>query len=204
MPVSAQLYIIYRIYLLNKMLISIPPSSAPGISVAQLYRTTHSERLDWVFKSNSINDQEHPYGLIFDKDFKLSLSDLNYKKTITCEDAEGFRNNYFLMHYANTIHYEFFMGDRDADTNERLTQPLSVSEILNDRCIRESHIFLSVLAVMSTLIILIIVAGYVLYRYIRARRKLRQLDIVAPEGKTYRETQIVFQVQNVGLLKTDL
>lgn len=175
-----------------------------GISVSPIYRNAHSEPMEFVFKSNSINDQEHPYGLLFSDDFRLALSDLNYKQTITCTDAESFRHNYFLMHYANTIQYDFYLGDHDAETNERLTQPLSVSEIMNDRCVRESHIFMSVVAVISTILVLLIVAGYVVYRYIRSRRKLREMDIIAPEGKTYRETQIVFQVQNVGLLKTDL
>lgn len=186
---------------MNTFLIIYPST---GMSVSQAYRSSHSESLELIFKSNSIYDQEHPYGLIFSDHFKLSLSDLNYKQTISCEDAETLRNNYFLMQYASTIHFDYDTGDRDAITNERLTQSLSVAEILNERCVRESHIFISVMAVLGTLFILFAVAGFFVYRYIRSRRKQRALDIVAPEGKTYRETQIVFQVQNVGLLKTDL
>lgn len=101
------------------------------------------------------------------------------------------------------MHFQF---TTESNPNINLDEQTSISmtEILRDRCVEEPKIYLSLIAVFVALIVLVIVCGLVAYRYVHERRKLNELDIVAPDGKTYRETQIVFQVQNVGLLKTDL
>lgn len=175
-----------------------------SITVSNQYKQSHSEPLEWILKTTSVKDQQRPFGLIFSDDFRIALSDLNYMTTVTCDEADTIRNNFFLRTHANTIHFEFLTGGRNPDTNEHIHQPISVAEIMRERCLPESTIYVSLIAVFITLTILVLACGFVAYKYIRARRKLNELDIVAPDGKTYRETQIIFQVQNVGLLKTDL
>lgn len=54
------------------------------------------------------------------------------------------------------------------------------------------------------LIVVILVLGFIAFQYVEQRRRDRQLSMVMPEGKTYRETQIVMQIEHAGLMKTDL
>lgn len=178
--------------------------SFAAITVSNQYKQSHSEPLEWTFKTNNVNDQQRPYGLIFSDDFRLALSDLNYMTRMTCDDANAIRYNYFLITHSNAVHFEFLTGGTHPDTYEENHQPVSFAEIIRERCVPKSTIYVSLVAVFITLTILVLTCGFVAYKYVRARRKLNELDIVAPDGKTYRETQIVFQVQNVGLLKTDL
>lgn len=47
-------------------------------------------------------------------------------------------------------------------------------------------------------------AAVLLYRVAARCHTTREIPVIMPEGKTYRETQIVMQIEHAGLLKTDL
>lgn len=160
--------------------------------------------MDFILRTNNIIDQERPLGLIFSDDFKLTINTLNYKTPVTCDEADEFRNNFFLRQNEESVHFAFLTGNKHPETYEDATENFSVSEILRNKCLWETNNYVAVVSVLVTLIVLVILCAFVSYMYVHKRRKARKLDIIAPEGKTYRETQIILQVQNVGLLKTDL
>lgn len=70
-------------------------------------------------------------------------------------------------------------------------------------CKEKSYTVYIVVGIIVLVIIAITIAVIVVMRIARKRRK-RMLDVVLPESRTYKETQIVYQIENAGLLKTDL
>lgn len=68
-----------------------------------------------------------------------------------------------------------------------------------------SYIVAIVSSVAVLALIIIIVAVAIFYRFwMKHQPPQRPLNMVIPDGKTYRETQIIMQIENAGLLKTNL
>jgi len=74
---------------------------------------------------------------------------------------------------------------------------------ITDQCRERSYMayIISGSVVLGLLLILLIL---LLWWRVVQRRRRRKLDVVQPEPRTYKETQIVYQIENAGLLKTDL
>jgi hypothetical protein len=70
---------------------------------------------------------------------------------------------------------------------------------LNDRCRSDSNLFWILLIILGVVVLLLFLIPFV-FCYLRKKRKL---DIVMPEPRTYRQTQIVMQIETHGLMKTD-
>lgn len=68
-----------------------------------------------------------------------------------------------------------------------------------------TYIVAIVSAVAVLTLIIIIVAVAIFYRFwMEHKPPQQQPNMVIPDGKTYRETQIFMQIENAGLLKTNL
>lgn len=74
----------------------------------------------------------------------------------------------------------------------------------NQICIQESYLLYIIIGVVVIFVVLIVVLVIIVYLYMRKRKAAQLMNVVQPEGRTYRETQIVMQIENAGLLKTDL
>ena len=107
--------------------------------------------------------------------------------------------------YADTFYFK--LDSQSETTNARQTdhqEYSSLTEILARNCIITSNMIFVVFGGAAVIIVvLFLVGGTVIYCVIQRRRQ-KQLDIIVPEAKTYRETQIVVQVEHTGLLRTDL
>lgn len=157
--------------------------------------------MDFHFVGNSIRTIDEPIQILIADDFNLHLSQLQFETPIDCEAATRIENNNFLMRFMDTVYFR--IGEQATlDLNNNFT----LTEIVTRECkgLSTSTLVAIISATTILLIVLIVVLGFVTFRYIEQRRQERQLNVVMPEGKTYRETQIVMQIEHAGLMKTDL
>lgn len=155
--------------------------------------------MEFEFASNLIQNIEHPIYFIISPDFKLNIKQLKFTLPMSCSSVLQLENNNFLRQFGDTVYFK--LGSENTDTELKY---YSLIDILTKECILTPTIIAGIVAAIILLLILIIVSGTFCYRYIEEQKKAKQLDIINPEGKTYRETQIVMQVENAGLLKTDM
>lgn len=163
-----------------------------AIEVSENYKRHQSQTMDLQFASNRIGSIENPIFLLTSDEINLHINDLRFVSPIDCSSFETLKTNGFLQQHATLISFQ--MDD----------EWLTYAELTSRKCfINTSTIIAYALGGLPILIALIII-GIIVFRAIMNRRQTRQMDVVMPEGKTYRETQIVMQIENAGLLKTDL
>lgn len=169
------------------------------IRVGDAYYKQHSQLMDFHFVENSIRLIDDPIQILIADDFNLHLSQLQFETPIDCEAAMKIENNNFLMQFADTVYFR--ISQQETESNN-----FTLTEIVTREC--KGFSTPTLVAVISAttvvLIVLIVVLGFVAFRYIEQRRQDHHLTVVMPEGKTYRETQIVMQIEHAGLMKTDL
>lgn len=155
--------------------------------------------MDFHFVANSIRMIDDPIQIIIADDFNLHLSQLQFETPIDCEAAMQIENNNFLMQFADTIYFR--ISQQETESNN-----FTLTEIVTRECkgYSTSTLVAIISATSVVLIVSLVVLGFVAFRYIEQRRLEHQLTVVMPEGKTYRETQIVMQIEHAGLMKTDL
>lgn len=151
------------------------------------------------FLSNMINSTDYPIRLEVDRELYLWIQDLKFSQIIDCEEAERLRQNSFLLPYADSVYFRF------GDKTDRNLEYSSLSNISSTKCTATSYIVAIVSAVAVVALIVIIVVVAIFYRCLMKHAPPpRRLNMVVPDGKTYRETQIIMKVENAGLLKTNL
>lgn len=168
------------------------------IRVGDAYTKQQSQSMDFHLVANSIRTIDDPIQILIADDFNLHLSQLQFETPIECEAALQIENNNFLMQFADTVYFR--IGQPNDSRN------FTLNEIVTHECKGIStHTVLAIISATTILlIVLIVVLGFVAFRHIEQRRLARQLTVVMPEGKTYRETQIVMQIEHAGLMKTEL
>lgn len=117
-----------------------------------------------------------------------------------CTNLQYLKTYEFLLTNADNIYFKTFDSKNDNNIDEYRT----FSSILKNQCISESYVLYGIIGGVSAIVILIIIAIILFILYWRKRKAQQQLNVIQPEGRTYRETQIVMQIENAGLLKTDL
>lgn len=70
-------------------------------------------------------------------------------------------------------------------------------------CIKHYYWIYIVIGVAVLLILIALIVAIVCWHAAKKRKAKRKMDIIQPEPRTYKETQIVYQIENAGLLKTD-
>lgn len=106
----------------------------------------------------------------------------------------------FLRKWKDTV---YFQNDVEIPTTNRY---LTLSEYIQRNCQFTPNYWLWFAIGITILgfIIFGIIVTIILYRRKKKRRQRLKLAIVKPEPRTYKETQIIYQIENAGLLKTDL
>lgn len=148
------------------------------------------------FASNEIFKTDFPIRFEIAPNVNFRILDLKFSNTIDCDKATELRYNGFLQQYAETIYFKIGKPT-DADYS-------SLSSILSNKCASTSYLIAIMAVVMALIFILAIVGAAVFYRFWMKRKPNRQISMIIPDGKTYRETQIMIQIENAGLLKTNL
>lgn len=173
--------------------------SFSAMKVGSTYRRQNSQPMEFHFLSNTIRTTDYPIRVIIDQSsFNLRLFDLKFLMPIDCSYMTQLEHNSFLQTYGDTIYFPFG-SQAGAETEFQ-----SFSSILNNLCVL-SPATIAIIATSAVLVLILIIAvTAVFYRYLMKRQSNRPVNMVIPDGKTYRETQIVFQIENAGLLKTNL
>lgn len=170
----------------------IDHSAFLGIHVGE--KTKHLP-MEIQFLSNTIETTDVPIRFDIDRNLFLRVLDLKFTKKIDCNEAEQLKQNSFLPYYAELIYFR--LGTDDGYS--------SLSNIWRSKCsITNAYFTVIVLVAVVLALILVIVFVSIFYRCLSKRQPIRPVPMVIPDGKTYRETQIVMQIEHAGLLKTNL
>ncbi|XP_017074370.1 LOW QUALITY PROTEIN: uncharacterized protein LOC108110031 [Drosophila eugracilis] len=178
-----------------------------------------SEHLELRFHNNSLRSlrpgadpsvdlangaEAAPQPLRFDDRFSLSIRDLRYDNSWNCEQLDRNvepplpRADFFRIHSDQLM---FYPPDSNGERQSHHYMPLRM--LITDQCREQSYMayIISGSVILGLLLLLLILLLW--WRVVQKRRR-RKLDVVQPEPRTYKETQIVYQIENAGLLKTDL
>lgn len=152
--------------------------------------------MEILFAENVIDATDYPIRLDVSPDFYLRIQNLKFSKEIGCDKVNEFQHNGFLQQHADTV---FFNTGKSPNVEYN-----SLSNIMSHKCAETTYLIAIVsIAVILTLILIIIGVAF-FYRYWMKHQPKREISMVIPDGKTYRETQILIQIENAGLLKTNL
>ncbi|XP_017015119.2 uncharacterized protein [Drosophila takahashii] len=180
-----------------------------------------SEHLELRFHNNSLRSSRPgadppradggagataPQPLRFDGSFALSIRDLRYDNSWSCEQLDRNvepplpRSDFFRLHSDQLMFHPPLSGGEQRSGVQPFV-PLRL--LITDQCRERSYMayIISGSVLLGLLLLLLILLLW--WRVVQKRRR-RKLDVVQPEPRTYKETQIVYQIENAGLLKTDL
>lgn len=181
-----------------------------------------SERLELRFHNNTVQsllpnannianvpqNVAPPQPLYFDERFALSIRQLHYANVWDCEQLDMNqqpplpRVEFFRLH-ADQLFFSRSIVDHHSDAVAAPPQYLPLRQLITEQCQRTSYVAFIVVGSILLLLLLLLVLLLLWCRLVQRRRR-RKLDVVQPEPRTYKETQIVYQIENAGLLKTDL
>ena len=129
----------------------------------------------------------------FGSDMNLQMSKLYFQDPQNCEGVNRIYETKFFNDHAHSVYLR--MENEDENFN-------SIS-YLSERCQNDSRWLMYLLIGLAVAAILVILF-FVIFCCIRIkRRREKPFDIIMPEPRTYRQTQIIMQIENTGLIKTD-
>ncbi|XP_055618530.1 uncharacterized protein LOC129763466 [Toxorhynchites rutilus septentrionalis] len=166
-----------------------------GITLDSSYYTRHSEKPALLFHNNRMGRLEGTKSLYFSGEFTVQLRAVFIEHSISCDEVIALKQSSIFSSYADEIYFD--LSDRQRDFR-------SLSDIRNVQCAESRFWLYLIVGLTVTFIIITLIVLLISLYCVRKRRKLRKLDVVMPEPRTYRETQIIMQIENHGLLKTDL
>lgn len=141
-----------------------------------------------------------PQEIQFSTNFNMRIAQIHYNNRVQCKSIHPIQENTFLgKHHADTIYFRF-SDNENTSSDEYYT----LSYILNNLCIEKSYLVYIIVGIVVIVVFLLLLIIIGICLCVKRRREARKLTIVEPDGRTYRETQIVMQIENHGLLKTDL
>lgn len=150
----------------------------------------------FTFQSNTLETMAIPFGLRIPDAFQFRLIDLKVLTPIGCDGALQLRSNQLLSQFSDTIYFRI---------ENSLSAFYSLATLLTSTCATYSPVAVTIISILSILMLIFALgAAVLLYRVAARCRTKREIPVIMPEGKTYRETQIVMQIEHAGLLKTDL
>lgn len=152
--------------------------------------------------SNNVSTMETVSPLAISDQLQPRIDNLRYLNALTCEDVPRLMDTPFFSTHKNSI--LFRMEDKLLDTGyNQEGEFFNLSHIANHDCVSRSFFWYYVLIGGSVLLILLLILLILLCVWYR-RRKAQRMNLIMPDGRTYRETTIVMQIENHNLLKTDL
>ncbi|XP_055846455.1 uncharacterized protein LOC129912282 [Episyrphus balteatus] len=152
------------------------------------------ERVELQFINNIVKFNNDPQALVFNDKIQLQITHLQYHNQFPCKELDKTQpKSPFFRTYSENIYFH----------TKNNNQSLTLSKIIDVDCKEKSYLLYIILGIISLILIVIVITAIIVMRIVKKRRK-RMLDVVLPESRTYKETQIVYQIENAGLLKTDL
>ncbi|XP_002133733.2 uncharacterized protein [Drosophila pseudoobscura] len=184
-----------------------------------------SERLELRFNNNTLRSARPgsdpatgqqqdvaaaaPQPLRFDERFALSLREVRYENAWSCDQLDTSvepplpRSDFFRLHSEQLLFPRNTPNGGQQRQQQQQQQFVALRQLIPEQCQATSYVAYIVTGSVLLGLLLLILLLLVWWR-LAQRRKRRKLDVVQPEPRTYKETQIVYQIENAGLLKTDL
>lgn len=170
-----------------------------------------SERLELRFHNNTVQSLPSTgkatgaaaQPLRFDERFALSIRQLRYENTWSCDQVDMNaqppqpRAEFFRLHSEQLTFRAFAAQPQMAPAPF-----VPLRQLISEQCQKTSYT--AYIVAGSVLLVLLLLLLLLMGWCVAQRRRRRKLDVVQPEPRTYKETQIVYQIENAGLLKTDL
>lgn len=150
--------------------------------------TQRTQEVVFEFNNNRIDFIHPELDVDFCPDMKLQISRLYLRDPRNCEAVGRIYENKFFNDNSNSI----FMRIEEENFE-------SISYLNEVSCRTESRWFW-ILMIVLALVLLLFISLLFIFCYCRNRK---HLDIIMPEPRTYKQTQIVMQVETHGLMKTD-
>lgn len=171
--------------------------SISGIHLDSSYYSRNSERPTLKFHNNKIGQINGEQTLRFSSDFDLNLRAIYVEQSINCDQLVALKLSSSLLESNSD---EIFFGSSHGGSDFK-----SFHDIQRFQCMEDDFWFYLIIGAVSGSIVLAIITLLISWYCVsQKKKKRRKLNVVMPEPRTYRETQIVMQVENHGLLKTDL
>lgn len=165
------------------------------IGVGDIFNRTSVQKMWFTFQSNTLETMAIPFDWHIPGVFQFRLIDLKVLTPIRCDDALQLHSNHLLSQFSDSVYFR---------VGSDLTM-YSLATILTKTCTTYSPVTITIISISAVvMLIFALVAAVLLYRLGNKCRAKREIPVIMPEGKTYRETQIVMQIEHAGLLKTDL
>lgn len=161
-----------------------------------------SEKLELRFSNNTVHFPHSVQPLDFNEKFTLNLKQLNYDNSYSCHEIDynqkpAKAKQPFFNYFKDFIYFKQTPATNPNDGYRVL------SKIIDVDCQQHSYWLYIVIGVVCLLILVAVIAVLVCLHLAKKRKAKRKMDIVQPEARTYKETQIVYQIENAGLLRTD-
>uniref|UniRef100_A0A1L8D9T1 Uncharacterized protein n=2 Tax=Nyssomyia neivai TaxID=330878 RepID=A0A1L8D9T1_9DIPT len=158
------------------------------------------------FSRNQFDTPDWPQPLQFAPEFRLIFTRNQFINPTTCAQLNRIRDNEFFNLFSSEIFFrltDYMIDSGSGEINGR-NDVFSFAYITENFCIETSYFWWIILGIILFLLLLLVIFMVLLCVWWRKQKEKRRLEVIQPEGKTYRETQIVMQIENHGLLKTDL
>lgn len=157
-------------------------TNIPRIRTGNVYFEFHNNQINFI---HPIDDMS------FNPSIQLQLSKLYFRDPQNCDTVNSINEKKFFSDNAHAIYLR--LENEDENFN-------SIS-YLNERCRDDSKWFMYLLIAIAVIVFLAILIP-AFFCYLRYKRK-KHINLIMPEPRTYRQTQIVMQIENTGLIKTD-
>lgn len=155
--------------------------NVPRHRTENVYFEFNNNQIDFVYPEEDIN---------LCSDLKFRMNKLYLRDPKNCETVNKFYDKKFFNDHSNII----FMRTQEKDEH------FNTISYLNERCMESDNFWMILLIILAVLVFILCLLVFI---YCCFCRRKQELDIVMPEPRTYRQTQIVMQVETHGLIKTD-
>lgn len=163
-----------------------------GITVSYRTSVQQTEIVYFDFNNNRINTIFPDFNVLFNHDFNLRINDIYLESPLNCEQINSAFESEFVKEYSDRI----MLNESDGNF-----EPFYIWQKI--KCVDHEFWFKILLIALAVLVFLTLITVF-LWCYCWKRKKRTKMIYVVPEPKTYRETVIVTQIENHGLLRTDL
>lgn len=161
-------------------------------NVLTVWEKIHQPR--FVFRNNTIENIDADWFISSSNSFNSKITEIHVIQPKTCDFVYNSNGNPFIQ---NVSHEIYIRTTADPKT------PVALSQYQADDCERSSYVVYGIVGIVVLSTVLIIVVILVILYFHKERQKIIQARMVSPEPRTYRETQIVMQVETHNLMKTD-
>jgi hypothetical protein len=148
----------------------------------------------FVFDNNKVNFIAPIGNMAFCPRMQLQLSKLYLQDPQTCVTLNQINENKFFNDNAQAIYLRL---EDDVETFNSISY-------LSERCRDDSKWFMYLLIATAVVVFFaIMIPAICCFIRCRNNKRKKNLNLIMPEPRTYRQTQIIMQIENTGLIKTD-